>query len=149
MIIFERLSTAQQRTHIDIHNTQTQRSGSLGILGGSMIKNPPAMRETWVQSLGWEDPVEESIATHSSILAWRIPMNRGAWWATVLGVAEWDTTEWLSIAHGYFQMSLSHHLNVGSIKVQIFMFCSLIPKPKTVLAQGRPSINIWEKSLFI
>ena len=93
MIIFELLSTAQQHTHIDIHNTQTQRSGSLGILGGSMIKNPPAMRETWVQSLGWEDPVEEGIATHSSILAWRIPMNRGAWWATVLGVAEWDTTE--------------------------------------------------------
>ena len=37
----------------------------------------------WVRSLGWEDPLEESMATHSSILAWRIPMNRGAWWATV------------------------------------------------------------------
>ena len=38
-----------------------------------MVKNPPAMRETWVQSLGWEDPLEEGMATHSSILAWRIP----------------------------------------------------------------------------
>ena len=37
------------------------------------------MWETWVQSLGWEDPLEEGMATHSSILAWRIPMGRGAW----------------------------------------------------------------------
>jgi len=41
------------------------------------VKNPPAMRETWVQSLDWDDPLEEAIATHSSILAWRIPMDRG------------------------------------------------------------------------
>ena len=38
-----------------------------------MVKNLPAMPETWVQSLGWEDPLKESMATHSSILAWRIP----------------------------------------------------------------------------
>ena len=38
-----------------------------------MVKNPPAMQETWVGSLGWEDPLEEGMATHSSILAWRIP----------------------------------------------------------------------------
>ena len=38
-----------------------------------MVKNPPAMLETWVQSLGWEDPLEEGTATHSNILAWRIP----------------------------------------------------------------------------
>ena len=38
-----------------------------------MVKNLPAMRETWVQSLGWEDPLGEGMATHSSILAWRIP----------------------------------------------------------------------------
>ena len=38
-----------------------------------MIKNPLAMQETWVQSLGWEDPLEEGLATHSRILAWRIP----------------------------------------------------------------------------
>ena len=37
------------------------------------VKKPPAMRETWVRSLGWEDPLEEGVATHSSILAWRIP----------------------------------------------------------------------------
>ena len=53
-----------------------------------MVKNPPAMQETWVRSLGWEDPLEEGMATHSSILAWRIPRDRGAWWATVYGVAK-------------------------------------------------------------
>ena len=59
-----------------------------------MVKNPPAMRETWVQSQGWEDPLEDGIATHSSILAWRIPMDRRAWRATVHGVAKSRT--WLS-----------------------------------------------------
>ena len=45
------------------------------------VKNPPAMWETWVRSLGWEDPLEEGIATHSGIPAWRIHVDRGAWWA--------------------------------------------------------------------
>ena len=40
-----------------------------------MVKNQPAMQETWVRSLGWEDPLEESMTTHPSILAWRIPME--------------------------------------------------------------------------
>ena len=40
------------------------------------VKNLPAMEKTWVQSLGWEDPLEEGIATHSNILAWRIPMDK-------------------------------------------------------------------------
>ena len=57
-----------------------------------MVKYPPAVQETGVQSLGWEDPLEEGMATRSSILAWRIPMDRGAWQATVHGVAELDTT---------------------------------------------------------
>ena len=68
-------------------------------LVAQMVKNLPSMQETWVPSLGWEDPLEESIATHSSILAWRIPKDRGAWRATVHGVAESDTTESLSTAH--------------------------------------------------
>ena len=46
-----------------------------------MVKNQPAMQDTQVQSLGWEDTLERGMATHSSILAWRIPMDRGAWWA--------------------------------------------------------------------
>ena len=56
-----------------------------------MVKNPPAMQETGVLSLGGEDPLEEDMATPSSILAWRIPMDRGAWQATVRGVANSPT----------------------------------------------------------
>ena len=44
-----------------------------------MLKNPPAMWETWVGKI----PLEEGLAIHSSVLAWRVPMDRGAWWATV------------------------------------------------------------------
>ena len=63
-----------------------------------MVKNLPTMCETWVQTLGWEDPLEEGMATHSSILAWRIPMDKGAWWATVQGVAK-----------SQMQLSTAHH----------------------------------------
>ena len=52
------------------------------------VKNLPAVLETWVWSLGWEDPLEESRATYSNILAWRIPMERGTWQASVYGVTK-------------------------------------------------------------
>ena len=51
------------------------------------------MQETWVRSLGWEDSLGEGMATYSSILAWRIPMDTGAWQVIVHGVAELDTAE--------------------------------------------------------
>ena len=60
-----------------------------------MVKNPPAVWETWVRFLGWEDPLEEGMANLSSILAWRIPMDRGDWQATVHRVTESDTTDQL------------------------------------------------------
>ena len=53
-----------------------------------MVKSLLAMPETWVRSLGREDPLEKGMATSSSILAWRILMDRGAWWATVHGGAK-------------------------------------------------------------
>ena len=68
----------------------------LGFPGGSVVKNLPAMQEpqkTWVRSLNWEDLLKKGMATHSSILAWRIPLGGGAWWATVRSVSESDTTE--------------------------------------------------------
>ena len=49
-------------------------------LVAQMAKHLPVVRETWVRSLGREDPLEKGMATHSSILAWRNPMHRGAWW---------------------------------------------------------------------
>ena len=56
-----------------------------------MVKNLPITQVTQVQSIGWEDALEKGMATHSSFLAWRIPMDRGAWWATVHGVAQSQT----------------------------------------------------------
>ena len=53
-----------------------------------MVKNLPAMQEAWVLSLGGKDPLEEGMATHSSILAWRNPMDRGAWQTAVHGVVK-------------------------------------------------------------
>ena len=65
--------------------------GLTGLPGAQMVKNVPAMREIWVQSMGWEDQPEEGVATNSSILTWRIPMGRGAWWGTVHGVTKSQT----------------------------------------------------------
>ena len=56
-----------------------------------LVKNPLAMQETWVKSLGWEDPLEEGMATRSSMLSWRIAIDRGAWLAVVHGVAKSQT----------------------------------------------------------
>ena len=60
-------------------------------LVAQMVKNLPAMQETWVQSLGWEDALEEGMATHSGVPAWRIHMDRGAWWALVNRVTKSQT----------------------------------------------------------
>ena len=90
----------------DIVSTSRMSTGRIRVISwfdwaslmAQMVKNPTAVRETWVQSLGWEDPLEGEMATHFSILAWRIPMDRGAWWATYSpwGHKELDTTERLS-----------------------------------------------------
>ena len=78
------------------HHKQLPGSGEkvqelLASLQAQTVKNPPAVQENGVRSLGQEDPLEEGMATHSSILAWRIPMDRGAWRATVLGVSKSQT----------------------------------------------------------
>ena len=73
-----------------------------------MVKKPPAMREIWLWSLGWEDPLEEGMATHSSILTLRIPKDRGAWHTRLqsMGCKESNNTLCLSIAqHTYIQAS--------------------------------------------
>ena len=63
------------------------------LLAVQLVKNPPAMWETWVRSLGWEDPLEKEKATHSSILAWRIP-----WAVKSMGSQRVGLDEWLSLS---------------------------------------------------
>ena len=72
-----------------------------------LVNNPPAMWETWVQSLGWENPLEKEMATLSSILAWRILMERGAWQATVHGITK-SWTQLRDYAHSklYWKLGL-------------------------------------------
>ena len=53
-----------------------------------MVKNPPTIQETWVQSLGWDNRLEEGMFRPLNVLSWRIPMDRGAWWTVVRGVAK-------------------------------------------------------------
>ena len=67
-------------------------------LVAQMVKNPPAVRGTWVRALGWEDPLEEGMASHCSILAWRIPMDRGAWRSIDHGV----TKSWTQLSDEHF-----------------------------------------------
>ena len=62
----------------------------LASLGAQSVKNPPAMQETWVSSLGWEDPLEKEMATHSSILAWRIPWTEEPGGLQSMGCEESD-----------------------------------------------------------
>ena len=59
------------------------------------VKNLPTVQETWVQFLGWADSLVKGMETHSSILAWKNPMDRGAWQAAVHGVAK----SWTPLSH--------------------------------------------------
>ena len=70
-----------------------------------MVKNPSAVWATWILSLGWEDPLKEGMATHSSILAWRIPMDRGAWWAMVHRVTKSQTQLSAKAQHRFVPLS--------------------------------------------
>ena len=72
--------------HTESDTTEACSNSSIYYIGASLVtqtvKNLPATQETWVRFLSWEDPLEASMATHSNIFAWRMPLDRGAWWAT-------------------------------------------------------------------
>ena len=70
-------------------------------LVAQMVKNLPAMQETWVRSLGWEDPLEKRMATHSSILAWRIPWQKSLAGYSPWGCKESHMTEQVTIHIGF------------------------------------------------
>ena len=75
-------------------------------LVAQLVKNAPAMRETWVQCLGWEDLLEEDVATHSSTLAWRIPWTEEPWGCNPWDHRESDTTERLTLTLKSFVCSV-------------------------------------------
>ena len=81
-------STCGEQGLLSIFGVQASHWASLV---AQLVKNPFAMREIWVRSLGWDDLLEEGMGTHCSVLAWRIRMDRGAWRATVHGIAESQT----------------------------------------------------------
>ena len=80
---------------------------SWACLVAQLVKNLPALRETWVPSLVWEDPLEKGKATHSSILAWRIPWTVKSW-----GHKELDMTEQLSLHFCSWQVILVFHFMI-------------------------------------
>ena len=94
-------------------------------LVAQMVKNPPAMQETWVQSMGWTDLLEKGTATHSSILAWSIPWAVYSLW----GCKELDTTEWLSLRRGPQGYSPRWHLDcnpMGASQLMTHRNCEAI-----------------------
>ena len=104
------------------------------------VKNPPGVRETWVRSLGWEDPLEEGMATHSSILAWRIPMDRGAWRATVHGMQSSDPTQHSTGTSLVVQRLRLHTSKAGGLGAGLHMLPLRAPMPELrILPEIRPS----------
>ena len=74
----------------------------MGFRGGSDGKESTCNVGPWDRSLGWEDPLEEGMATHSSILAWRIPMDTGAWGVQSMGSQRVRYNKRLSTAHAFY-----------------------------------------------
>ena len=89
----------------------------MGFPGGSDSKESTCN----VGDLGWEVPLEEGMATHSSILAWRIPMDRGAWWTTVCGVTKSQTQLSDSAQH----MSKTLGTEIGTCEVQMKCYANI------------------------
>ena len=112
------------------------------------------MQETWVQSLGWEDSLEEGMATHSSILARRVPMDKGVWRAVVHGVAE-SRHDWVtknthtgtgivySTLHGLFYLVLPIDLRVGPV------FSFYFTKKETKSLRGWVSCPLSQSQLAV
>ena len=97
-----------------------------------MVKNLPAMWETWVQSLGWEDPLGKGTATHSSILAWRVPWTEEPGGLQSMRLQESDTTERLSTHHNIAKHTVGlkkmNNEQLLRISLDVFRVASLTGK---------------------
>ena len=93
-------------------------------LGAQMAKNPPAMRETWVRSLCWKDPLEKGSATHSSIVAWRIPWTEEPGRLQSMGLQR-VRHDWVTFNHLDYQEGRSNTVskNMGKYSRFSFFFC--------------------------
>ena len=116
---------------------------TMGFLGAQTVKNPPAMWETWVWSLGWEDPLEEGKATHSNIFTWRIPKDRGAWLTTVHGVTKSQT--WLSdwAEHSRVQTNIFNNVKKPVLHNHKYRTPAKECSKRSSLVSD-PSCNIWK-----
>ena len=93
LIIFPLIEAAQWGCLRQLFKEHLDKKASLV---AHVVKNLPAMQETQVPSLGWEDPLEKGMATHTSIVAWRIPWTEEPGGLQSMGHKESDTTEWLT-----------------------------------------------------
>ena len=103
----------------------------------------------WVRSLGWEDPLEEGMATHSSILAWRIPVDRGAWRATVHRVTKSHTWwKWLSM-HTY-RWEVCHPFAISYSDISITNYCRKSYKLERQFAKyWKVVVEVWKTPGFL
>ena len=116
---------------------------SLCPLMAQMVKNPCAVKETRVQSLDREDPLEKGMATHSGILAWRIPWTGGLVGCTTWGRKESDMTEWLNTIGYYRVLSRVPCVYSRSVLVLFVSFLSLFGCTRSFLQQ------VWSSSLKV
>ena len=113
------MSTLRLRDQWPIHSLVKP----MGFPLAQMIKNPPAMQETWVRCPGLEEPLEEGMATHSSVVALRIPVDRGAWRAAVHGVAKC----WTRLSTGQHRLKPTEtQNNWADLKAEYFPFLKLM-----------------------
>ena len=103
-------------------------------LVAQMVKNLPAMWETWVQSLGWEDPLEKGMATQSSILAWIIPWTEEP--SSLWGHKESDMTEWLTLTQCKFQACITFWVQFTYLILFFFFW-------KKTSGKGFNFMNMW------
>ena len=97
-----------------------------------LVKNPPAMWETWVHSLGWKDPLEKGVAAHSSILVWRIP-----WTVQFMGSQSWT---WLSDFHEVKRQSHWHQTD-RDWKLKILSVDETVEKEEVILCTYRRCVQ--------